>query len=115
LASTLREIKASAFVLGFSFLWMATVYIIYSKSIDKFYVGSCLNIVERLEQHNTHVFQVGFTHRANDWEVYYSKEITSQDLARKIETHIKAMRSRVYYQNLLKYPEIMDKLIEKYS
>jgi putative endonuclease len=115
LASTLREIKASAFVLGFSFLWMATVYIIYSKSIDKFYVGSCLNLIERLEQHNTHVFQVGFTHRANDWEVYYSKELESQDLARKIESYIKRMRSRSYYENLKKYPDIIEKLIMMYS
>ena len=114
-ASTLREIKASALVLGFSFKWMATVYIIYSKNIDKFYVGSCLNLVERLEQHNTHVFQVGFTHRASDWEVYYSKEIDSQDLARKIESHIKRMRSRSYYENLKKYPSIIEKLILKYS
>ncbi|MFN5983120.1 MAG: GIY-YIG nuclease family protein [Fluviicola sp.] len=39
---------------------MATVYIIYSKSIDKFYVGSCLNLIERLELHNLHVDMCGY-------------------------------------------------------
>ena len=54
----LREIKASAFVLGFSFLWMATVYIIYSKSIDKFYVGSCLRLIQRLDQNNPNEYKI---------------------------------------------------------
>ncbi|MTI38526.1 GIY-YIG nuclease family protein, partial [Fulvivirga lutimaris] len=30
---------------------MASVYILYSQSADKFYVGSCLNLEERLQQH----------------------------------------------------------------
>ena len=100
---------------GFVFYRMATVYILYSKSINKFYVGSCLNLTERLEQHNTHVFEVGFTHRSTDWEVFFSKEIAGQELARKIEHHIKRMRSRAYYENLKKYPGIIEKLILKYS
>jgi putative endonuclease len=35
--------------------------------------------------------------------------------ARKIETHIKAMKSKKYINNLKKYPEISLKLIAKYS
>ena len=31
---------------------MATVYIIYSKSIDKFYIGSCKDFSIRLDEHN---------------------------------------------------------------
>jgi putative endonuclease len=32
-----------------------------------------------------------------------------------IEQHIKKMKSKVYIQNLKRYPEILQKLINKYS
>ncbi|XOV69379.1 MAG: GIY-YIG nuclease family protein [Fluviicola sp.] len=35
---------------------MATVYIIYSKKIDRFYIGSCKDLDARLDQHNQGVF-----------------------------------------------------------
>ena len=44
----------------------------------------------------------------------YKYENLELNLARKIETHIKKMKSRTYCKNLLKYDEIMEKLIEKY-
>ena len=34
---------------------MATVYILYSNSIDKFYTGSCLDFTARLEMHKQRV------------------------------------------------------------
>ena len=50
---------------------MATVYIIYSKSIDKFYIGSCKDFSVRLDQHNNHVFNKSFTLRAIDEFLLY--------------------------------------------
>lgn len=58
----------------FWFYTMATVYILYSLSIDQYYIGSCLDLKQRLEQHLNKSYQVGFTHRANDWELFYSIE-----------------------------------------
>ncbi|WP_343606770.1 GIY-YIG nuclease family protein [Fluviicola sp.] len=93
---------------------MATVYILYSSSIDQFYIGSCLNLEQRLEQHLNKSFEIGFTHRTDDWELFYSKDDLEYQMARQIEMHIKKMKSRKYTQNLKKYPEIMENLIEKY-
>ena len=94
---------------------MAIVYIIYSSSIDKFYVGSCNDLVSRLEDHRSHKYSVGFTRRASDWQLFFKIENLEYQKARKIEQHIKNMKSRKYYDNLKKYPEISKALIVKYN
>jgi putative endonuclease len=45
-------------------------YIIYSKTIDSYYVGETSDIETRLEQHNNGFFESSFTRRANDWELF---------------------------------------------
>ena len=94
---------------------MATIYILYSHSIDKHYIGSCLDIDERLNEHNAHFHTIAFTKRANDWEIYYQYNTIEKEMARKIELHIKKMKSKIYLQNLKRYPEIMEKLIARFS
>ena len=63
---------------------MATIYILYSANIDQFYIGSCLDLQQRLEQHLSKSYQVGFTHRADDWELFYSIVDLEYETARKI-------------------------------
>ncbi len=92
---------------------MAAFYILYSESIDTFYIGSCLDIKTRITQHNSEHFKNAFTSKANDWEIFYLMEKLSFDIARSIETHVKKMKSRIYLENLKKYPEIIEKLFEK--
>ena len=94
---------------------MATVYILYSNKLKKHYIGSCNDIEERLNQHNNHIFKNSFTKRAEDWIVFYKCKNIEYNAARKIEFHIKEMKSKTYYENLLKYEDIMLKLIERYS
>jgi putative endonuclease len=47
--------------------------------------------------------------------LFFRIEELSYDQARKIEKHIKNMKSRSYYYNLKKYPAIVEKLKNKYS
>ncbi len=42
-------------------------------------------------------------------------EVPNARIAGAIENHIKRMKSRRYIENLIKYPEIGKKLLEKYS
>jgi len=51
---------------------MAVVYILFSKSINKYYIGSCLNLKQRLLEHSNKVFDRSYTKRASDWELFYS-------------------------------------------
>ena len=94
---------------------MASVYILYSKKIGKFYTGSCKDLSERLKQHTNQTFADSFTSKAVDWEIFFNIDDLNYEQARKIEKHIKRMKSAVYIRNLKKYPEMVDKLKEKYA
>ena len=94
---------------------MASVYILFSKTGDCFYVGSCRDLTKRVEQHIAKKYKNSFTTKYSDWETYFSIDNLKYTQARKIETHIKKMKSKTYIQNLKKYPEISERLVEKYS
>lgn len=90
------------------------LYIIISE-LNKFYVGNCINLNERLEEHRTKKYEDSFTTLAEDWELFLAMNELEGTIARKIENHIKAMKSKIYIQNLKKYPEMQSKLILKFS
>ena len=94
---------------------MATVYILYSRSINRYYIGSCVDITKRIIAHNNGDFEGSYTRRSSDWELFYSKEGLGYKLARKLELHIKSMKSRKYLEDLKKYPEIMERLLLQYG
>jgi putative endonuclease len=64
---------------------MAAVYILYSEKIDRYYIGSCLDIETRLEQHQSKQFLDAFTRRSDDWKVHFQIDNLNQSLARNIE------------------------------
>ena len=91
------------------------VYILYSQSLDKFYIGQTVDLENRFEQHVSHSFAGSFTTHANDWSVFLTIECSNRKQALLIEAHIKKMKSKVYIQNLKKFPSLREKLIAKYS
>jgi putative endonuclease len=93
---------------------MAAVYILYSQSLDKYYIGSCIEVTEKLNQHLSKIFPGAFTTKANDWVIFLSLINLSYKQARDIESHIKNMKSKKYIQNLKRYPELSQKLINLY-
>ena len=94
---------------------MASVYILYSPKFNKFYTGSCLNLDERLSDHKNKIYINAYTKITGDWELYFSMNELDYLTARKIETHIKSMKSKKYIENLKHYPEISMKLLSKFS
>ncbi len=94
---------------------MAYVYILFSRKLNKYYVGSCLNLSERLEQHKNGVFANSYTKKADDWEVFFDIPDLTYAQARKIERHIKRMKSKRYIENLKRYPEIVQRLKVMYG
>ena len=97
------------------FFWMASVYILFSKQLSRFYIGSCLEIKLRINQHLEKLYKNSFTAKANDWEVFLTIENLAYRQARNIERHVKNMKSKQYIDNLKKYPEIIEKLKVKFS
>ena len=94
---------------------MATVYILYSRKLDKYYTGSCLNLEERLKEHIDKKFNHSFTSKADDWDLYYSINELEYKQARNIEGHIKKMKSRKYIENLKRFDEMTKRVVEKYK
>jgi putative endonuclease len=94
---------------------MATVYILYSKKLDRCYTGSCLDFGNRYQKHKERKDIQAYTAKAEDWTLYLRIDDLTYEQARGIEAHIKRMRSRLYIENLIKYPEMVAKLIIKYS
>ena len=94
---------------------MASVYILYSESSDKYYIGCTKNVEQRFEYHRLKEFKDSFTAKYSDWTLFFEIPDLTIAQARKIETHIKKMKSRKYICDLKKHTEMSLKLKEKYK
>ena len=91
------------------------VYFLFSENLDKFYIGYTSDFDVRFDFHLNDIQTRKFTHKAKDWILVFKIECATKSQALAIEKHIKAMKSKVYIQNLMKYPEMTLKLLEKYK
>ena len=95
---------------------MIATYILFSKKLNRFYIGSAKDFDSRFEKHQTHYFGTKkFTSKADDWEIFLVIECQTENQARQIEAHIKKMKSKIYVDNLKKYPEMIQNLLQKYD
>jgi putative endonuclease len=74
-------------------------YILFSRKLDKYYIGSTENRFERLEKHRMN--HKGFTGTAKDWEIVYYEEFDDKREAQKREKEIKSRKSRTYIEHLI--------------
>jgi putative endonuclease len=74
-------------------------YILYSKTLDKYYIGSTNNISHRLIQHNSK--HLGFTGSVVDWQIVYHEIYDSGRDALKRERQIKSWKSRKMIEKLI--------------
>ena len=89
------------------------VYILYSNKINKYYIGFTQNFNVRMQFHKN-AESKKFTAKANDWKVFLKINCANKQQGLLIEKHIKKMKSKTYIENLKKYPEIIDKLKNRY-
>ena len=75
-------------------------YILYSRNIDKYYVGyTCDSLENRLAKHNSK--NKGYTNQTNDWSIVYFESFDSKVLAMNREKKIKSWKSRVAIEKLI--------------
>ena len=67
-------------------------YILYSDSLDSFYIGYTADIDSRLDKHNTK--HKGFTAKASDWRIVYTEKFISKSDVMVREKQIKAWKSK---------------------
>jgi putative endonuclease len=75
------------------------VYILYSVSLDLYYIGSSANLEERLRKHLAN--HKGFTSRAKDWFICYSESFSEKKEALKRERQLKSWKSREKIRQLI--------------
>jgi len=75
------------------------LYILYSPSLDRYYYGHTENVEERLRRHNSN--HKGFTGKNADWNVVYTEEFSTKELAYARERQIKAWKNRKRIEELI--------------
>ena len=78
---------------------MHVTYILYSKTIDSYYIGSTSNIEDRLKRHNSG--RSTYTKRGIPWTIVYRKEYETKSEAYRAELYIKSQKSRKYIEVLI--------------
>jgi len=79
-----------------------TVYILYSKNRNRFYVGYCQDAIEnRIKKHNSN--HGGFTGKIGDWELKYTENYPTKKEAIQREKQIKGWKSRSMLEKLISF------------
>ena len=74
-------------------------YILFSKKLDRYYIGSTGDVAKRLKKHLQN--HKGFTSKAIDWKVVYSEKFATREEALKRERQIKKWKSRKMIEKLI--------------
>jgi putative endonuclease len=82
---------------------MFYIYIIYSETFDKYYIGQTDNCERRLNEHNTSKHTT-FTSKYRPWVLAAYFEVgNDRGIARKIENKLKSLKSREIISKLVKH------------
>jgi len=82
-----------------SFMEQFYVYILFSPSLNRHYIGHTGQLSDRLFRHTNSGSKS--TKAANDWKLVYSESYSSRSEAMKQESHIKKQKSRKFIQALI--------------
>jgi putative endonuclease len=74
-------------------------YIIYSRKLDKYYVGQTEDLESRLSDHNSGISV--YTSKASDWQLMYFETFETRKEALSREQMIKGKKSRKYIEWLI--------------
>ena len=92
---------------------MFYIYILYSESADKYYIGHTSDPMRRLVEHNEDI-KNSLTSRYRPWIMKrYFIVSESRSEARQIETYLKRLKSRVYIERMINSPEEFESIIKK--
>ncbi len=76
-----------------------STYILYSATLDKYYIGSTGDLPRRLTEHNRG--KTAFARRGMPWELVHSEQFDSRRAAYQRELEIKRKKSRRYIEWLI--------------
>jgi putative endonuclease len=80
--------------------FMFYIYLIYSQSADKHYIGFTSSLSARLDAHN-HPQNKGWTKSFKPWVLVYSEEFETKPEAMKREKYLKSIKNKEYLLELI--------------
>ena len=89
------------------------LYILYSKTADKYYVGETIDVELRLNMHNNQVFNNSFSKIANDWILKLIFEQLEKSNILFLEKFVKRMKSRKFIEKLIEEPQILTSILSR--
>ncbi len=78
---------------------MHYVYILFSEKLNRYYIGSCADMEERLSRHNAGATKS--TKSGRPWNVVYTERNDTKKEAIKREYYLKRMKSRRLIESLI--------------
>jgi putative endonuclease len=78
-----------------------SVYILYSKLKDRYYVGYSKDVNLRLEKHN--LGATVSTRPSRPWILVYKEDFANKSDAIRREKYIKKQKSKIFIENLIRY------------
>jgi len=79
---------------------MFQVYVLYSLSFNKIYIGYTSNLEQRLKSHNE-LSTKGYTVRYRPWEAIYSEEFETKREAMQREKQLKSAKGREFIWQII--------------
>ncbi len=93
---------------------MASVYILFSVSRNRYYVGlTTESASSRLQKHNEKFYGKHFTSMSKDWELKLEILCKDHSQGRRVELYIKRMKSRLFIMKLIASDEEVQRLKER--
>jgi len=80
---------------------MYTVYVLYSKSYNKIYIGYTSDLEQRIISHN-HLRNMGWTRRFAPWSLVYSEQFDTKSDAMAREKQLKTHQGRDFAREKVK-------------
>ncbi|MFD2561031.1 GIY-YIG nuclease family protein [Aquimarina rubra] len=78
---------------------MFIVYILFSESLNKYYIGHTANLEDRLKRHNQG--RSKSTKPGMPWKIMYTEEYQTKSEAYQREMEIKTQKSKIYIERLI--------------
>jgi len=78
---------------------MFVLYILYSKKLDRYYVGFTKNLNRRMSEHNR--IKGKYTDTGIPWILIYSEEFNDKKSAMRREIYIKSRKSKQFITSLI--------------
>ncbi len=78
------------------------VYAIYNPKHGKIYIGQCMDIGLRLQEHNQGKYKNSYTSRFDgEWKLVYSQNVENRSNALKREKQLKSFRGREFVKTYI--------------